>query len=275
MTYQFEDFRKEKRLLISSTTKKFVRVACKYYSKKKGYKTKGASTAEQVLKWVREFSPQVILMGKDITERNNIKPLIIEIKKLDRDCNIMFFARENESEIIQEAWKAGAFYFLRFDSPLVQITSEVSRAFEDYFGRMQIRYLRNFVFVLMPFSEAFSDIYELGIKQAIDDCGLFCLRVDEQHFTESILERIIINIKRARFIVADMTGCNPNVFYEVGYAHATEKPIIFLTQDDPSKIPFDLKHKPHIHYKKKEIRILKQLLDERLKGLLDRNVGLD
>lgn len=104
-----------------------------------------------------------------------------------------------------------------------------------------------FVFVLMPFNEDFDDIYKLGIKEAAKEVGAYAERVDEQIFNEGILERIFNQISKADVIVADMTGRNPNVFYEVSYAHALGKIVLLLTQkaDD---IPFDLKHKQHIIY---------------------------
>ena len=104
-----------------------------------------------------------------------------------------------------------------------------------------------FAFVLMPFEPQFSDIYKLGIQAVATECGVVAERVDEQTFSETILERIYRQIENADFIIADMTGRNPNVFYEVGYAHAREKLVTLLTQsvDD---IPFDLRHHRHIVY---------------------------
>ena len=104
------------------------------------------------------------------------------------------------------------------------------------------------VFVLMPFSEAFNDVYKFGIKAACKDVGATCERVDEQIFGELILGRIYSQIANADLIVADMTGRNENVFYEVGFAHARGKIVILLTRD-LEDIPFDLKHYPHIPYK--------------------------
>src|ERR1700726_3375113 len=103
------------------------------------------------------------------------------------------------------------------------------------------------VFVLMPLEPVFNDVYQLGIKPAAEGAGAYCERIDEQIFAESILSRIYNQISKADLIVADMTGRNPNVFYETGYAHALNKKVILLTQaaDD---IPFDLKHYPHIVY---------------------------
>jgi nucleoside 2-deoxyribosyltransferase len=104
-----------------------------------------------------------------------------------------------------------------------------------------------FVFVLMPFDHAFDDIYEYGIRHAADEAGAYADRLDKQLFDESMLERIFNQISKADVIVADMTGRNENVFYEVGYAHALGKIVILLTQE-ASDIPFDLKHRPHIVY---------------------------
>ena len=99
----------------------------------------------------------------------------------------------------------------------------------------------------MPFDHAFDDIYQLGIKATATELGVIAERVDEQAFSETMLERIYRQIDQADFIIADMTGKNANVFYEVGYAHAREKLCTLLTQtaDD---IPFDLKHHRHIVY---------------------------
>src|SRR5262245_21730515 len=104
-----------------------------------------------------------------------------------------------------------------------------------------------FVFVLMPFDRKYDDVYEFGIKGATADAAAYAERLDEQMFTGGMLDRIFNQISKADVIVADMTGRNPNVFYEVGYAHALDKVVILLTQtaDD---IPFDLRHRAHIIY---------------------------
>ncbi len=108
-----------------------------------------------------------------------------------------------------------------------------------------------FVFVLMPFDPAFSDIYKFGIKGAASEVGAYAERVDEQIFTqEGILERIFNQINKADVIVADMTERNPNVFYEVGYAHALGKIVLLVTQN-ADDIPFDLKHRQHTVYEGK------------------------
>jgi len=104
-----------------------------------------------------------------------------------------------------------------------------------------------FVFVLMPFDSSFDDIYKFGIKGAADDVEAYAERVDEQLFGEGILDRIFNQISKSDVVVADMSGRNPNVFYEVGYAHALGKIVILLTQSSDD-IPFDLKHRQHTVY---------------------------
>lgn len=112
---------------------------------------------------------------------------------------------------------------------------------------MNVTKPKPFVFVLMPFHDKFIDTYNLGIKPACIEAGAYAERLDEQIFQESMLQRIYNQINKADIIIADMTDRNPNVFYEVGYAHALNKRVILLTQSNED-IPFDLKHYTHIIY---------------------------
>jgi hypothetical protein len=127
--------------------------------------------------------------------------------------------------------------------------------------------MKKFVFVLMPFNTSFDDIYNYGIKQTCTELNSYCERVDEQIFSERILDRIYNQISKADIIIADMTGRNPNVFYEVGYAHGIGKKVILLTQNSDD-IPFDLKHFPHIIYNGK-IKILSDQLTKKLDWFLN------
>lgn len=104
-----------------------------------------------------------------------------------------------------------------------------------------------FAFVLMPFDASFDDIYRFGIKEPAKELGILAQRVDEQIYREGILDRIYRQIEVAHIVIADMSGRNPNVFYEVGYAHAKDKLCILLTSN-ADDIPFDLKHRRHVVY---------------------------
>lgn len=116
-------------------------------------------------------------------------------------------------------------------------------------------------FVIMPFNPDFNDTYNLGIKAAAKECNVDARRLDEDFFTTNMVEEIHKRIDDADFIIADMTGRNPNVFYEVGYAEAKNKLILLLTKNI-SDIPFDFKQKLHIEYS--NISSLKTKLVERI-----------
>lgn len=67
-----------------------------------------------------------------------------------------------------------------------------------------------------------------------------CYRVDEDAIPDRIDNKIYSYLLRAAFIIAEVTTCNPNVFYELGLAHMLEKDCIILTQKSVSEIPFDI-----------------------------------
>ncbi|MEW6418602.1 MAG: response regulator [Nitrospirota bacterium] len=117
---------------------------------------------------------------------------------------------------------------------------------------------RKYIFVCMPFHEDFQDIYLFGIKAASIELGFNCERADEIQYTGGIIDKIYDLIKSAHVIVADMTGRNPNVFYEVGYAHALDKEVILLTQDTKD-IPVDLRKFVHIVYGGKIAKLKNEL----------------
>lgn len=123
--------------------------------------------------------------------------------------------------------------------------------------------MKKFIFVLMPFNSDFDDIYQLGIKEISKEFNVYIERVDEQIYEGSMLDRIYNQIHNADIIIADLSQKNPNVFYEVGYAHALNKRVILITQDG-NDIPFDMKHFYHIIYNKNNIYELKTRLTERI-----------
>jgi len=111
------------------------------------------------------------------------------------------------------------------------------------------------VFSIMPFAKSFDDIYQLGIKEVVKEFGLICKRADEIIHTQNVICTAICQpIRAARFVVADITGRSPNVFYELGLTHARsedkeqlQKHVIIITQN-MDDIPFDLRSMNIIHY---------------------------
>jgi len=114
--------------------------------------------------------------------------------------------------------------------------------------------------VLMPFNKSYDDIYLIGIKEVLEKYGIRCSRIDEELFVGQILEELQKSISESDIIIAETTDKNPNVYYEIGYAHALEKIVILITKD-ANTLPFDLKGYKHIDYNG-EIRILREELEK-------------
>ncbi|MER6949536.1 hypothetical protein ABT294_36540 [Nonomuraea sp. NPDC000554] len=98
-------------------------------------------------------------------------------------------------------------------------------------------------FVLMPFRPELDEIYKEIVLPLFDEAGfgLRCYRGDEIFGTSAIIQDIWHAIRRARVVIAELTGRNPNVLYELGLAHVLRKPAILLTQS-MEDVPFDLRH---------------------------------
>ena len=112
----------------------------------------------------------------------------------------------------------------------------------------------------MPFAQKYDDRYKLGIKEPIEHMGLICERVDEKIFFDDILNKIIENIKKADLVVADMTGSNPNVLYEVGYTHAIKRDKTILITEDLKYIPSDLRALKYIVYGSSIVKLREELV---------------
>jgi hypothetical protein len=105
---------------------------------------------------------------------------------------------------------------------------------------------KKLVFVLMPFSEPWSDRVWEKIKGIIESKSLRAERADNR-YGFIITEDIWTGIMEARLIICDTTGWNPNVFYELGIAHTLGKPVILLTQPT-HHLPFDTQGLRHLLY---------------------------
>ena len=96
-----------------------------------------------------------------------------------------------------------------------------------------------FAFVLMPFGGEFDSVYEEIIKPALEEQGFDVNRADDFQSRQNILRDVMYGISNADVIVADLTGRNANVFYELAVAHSFKKPVLMITQSI-SEVPFDL-----------------------------------
>lgn len=103
-------------------------------------------------------------------------------------------------------------------------------------------------FVVMPFAEPHGGYYSKVYVPAIEKAGLKPVRADASIFgAGKIIDQIWAGINSARVLVAELTTKNPNVFYELGLAHALKKPVVLVSSNEED-VPFDLKHIRVIYY---------------------------
>ncbi len=129
-------------------------------------------------------------------------------------------------------------------------------------------------FIVMPFGNPdLQIVYFDFIRPVIEKLKLICERGDDLSGSNMIMDDILTSIKNADIIVADLTGKNPNVFYEIGISHALGKPVLLLAQkrDD---VPFDVQHLRILFYDytPQGCKILEKKLKEHVSKMI-KNLG--
>ena len=133
----------------------------------------------------------------------------------------------------KKAWNLGAFDY-------IEKYPEDGKGFNAENFRQVVRNAVNtFAFVVMPFADEYTDIYRNVIKEAVEAKGLACRRADGFHDPSWIMDDVRRCISQSEFLIADLSGRNLNVFYEVGMAHAIGQTVVLLAQtikDVPPKL---------------------------------------
>ena len=159
---------------------------------------------------------------------------------------ISFETRKSKIVVSDLIWKVQA--SLGFSlKELAEHDPERSMVVSPVFGKAPKRDKVYDIFVLMPFKKEFKSVYDVHLKGLASAKRLLIARADNFFSPKIIIDDIWELISTSKVIVADCTGRNPNVFYEMGIAHAIGKPLIMLTQNSKD-IPFDVQHRSYIKY---------------------------
>ncbi len=102
-------------------------------------------------------------------------------------------------------------------------------------------------FVIMPFCSELRGVYMGPIKTACKRSRLSVERSDEIFSPEALVTDIWSAIVNCFVVIADCTGRNANVFYELGIAHTLGKPVVLITQQEKD-VPTDILHFRYIKY---------------------------
>lgn len=108
--------------------------------------------------------------------------------------------------------------------------------------------VKPFCFVVMPFAPELHYFFLFLQKYLQEKHGMECERADGQILTVPVWEKIRDFIQKADVIVADCTGRNANVFYELGMAHAFDRKVVLITRDPIESVPTDIRHFEFIKY---------------------------
>ena len=133
-------------------------------------------------------------------------------------------------------------------------------------------------FVAMWFDPSMDNAYDKGIKPALEQAGYEPILINQEHYLNKIDDEIIAEIRRSAFVVADFThgvdGQRGSVYYEAGFAHGLNVPVIFLCQErseqdkqsEQMNLAFDTRQYPHILWKDEED--LKRKLLHRIQAVI-------
>ncbi len=127
-------------------------------------------------------------------------------------------------------------------------------------------------FVIMPFATAFDSVFEVVKKTAISavpDTTFECYWLKDVQSAGCITDDILEGLNNATFCIADVSGHNPNVMWETGYAMALGKPTILIGQDIEA-LPFDLKSHRVLAYSRGNESELGNKLAEAVRQTLSR-----
>jgi hypothetical protein len=119
-------------------------------------------------------------------------------------------------------------------------------------------------FVICPFHDPFDEYYLEIFQPAIRDAGLNPLRADEIFSPGIFMRDVVAGISDSLVVLAELSGRNANVFYELGLAHAYSKPVIMVTQEKDA-VPSDLQGLRWIGYQTQSVhwgRDLQQSIKE-------------
>ncbi len=146
--------------------------------------------------------------------------------------------------------------------------------FKDFFKKAPPLVNAGYIFLVMPFAKEF-DVVHNAIKTALEserendeeELGFHCYRANEEPRSGIIMEKVLQQLREAEVVIADLTGSNANVFYELGIAHMAKdaKYVVLISQDDWVRVPFDVRSYSYFKYTLDNLSLLQQYLIKTVK----------
>ena len=185
-----------------------------------------------------------------MTKSARIKELVmrfLEDKKSHTISEIKQYVRSNFSESFTEGQFSGSIDNLLKNRRIEKLDRGVYKILDqDNFLTKESTVSMRKCFVVSPIGDTGSDIrknadqlYQHIIKPVCEKCGFEAKRVDDFNTLDSITQDILDALNEYDLVIADLTGHNPNVFFEIGYRTKSQKPIIHLKRKGET-LPFDV-----------------------------------
>lgn len=209
----------------------------------------------QIAKWLDErivpttwtfavsFSTKA-LMGKNINQEVQTFVQTLDMADLDTFVDCGFFRRKGEYQFSLNTGKITQGVETNSGNDGMRESLTINSIFGEPLNTSQFQCD---IFMVMPFRDPFWEIYEDHIKRMVENMKLKITIGSDPFSKHDIMKEIWSLIHNAQLIIADATGRNPNVFYELGLAHALDKPVIIITQN-AEDVPFDVRGKRYILY---------------------------
>jgi len=176
----------------------------------------------------------------------------IELKKYDNDKYRIQL--EKELSKINSKITLGEDRFKSVNHLLLDANENTFSGENSFLSRMginsDVKIQKKTVFVLTPMNPEYQQDYK-WIKEGFSKHKYICSRGDDINVNENLLSHIIEEMLSSTFVVANISGRNPNVFYELGIAHALGKDIVLVARSEKD-ITFDLSSSQVVIYSHKD-----------------------
>ena len=184
--------------------------------------------------------------GRDsLTTSARLQEIILDLladKKSHSVQEMKIHLEQSGATAYSEGQFAGSLNTLLRNKTIIKIDRAIYKLAKESRGANNMKYC----FVVSPIGEEGSEIRANAdkllkhiISPVCQSCGLSVERVDQINDSDSITQTIIDKLLSADLVIADISGHNPNVFYEIGYRKCTGKPIVHL-KCKGERLPFDV-----------------------------------
>lgn len=208
------------------------------------------------------YSILILVYRKSRLEREELKKSQAELSFIREKLESQMYAINEKLSSSESRWKDVNHLLLNTINSRLEENISRSAINDSFFKNLGIdlngiRIKNNQIFLLTPFHNEFELMYH-EIRMVCDELGFKVIRGDEEFVKGNILKYIVNNILESRVVIANLSGRNSNVYYELGIAHAVGKPVILVTAE-LEEVPFDLRNNRLIIYRPDKIKLTNEL----------------